>query len=205
MAASVVLAVGDESSSLIEKIAEAASRIRLGEDMGALITREANARLRGAIDRAVREGARPLLDGRSAAEPEGYGGGNWLAPTILEAVKVGSHAATEELFGPVLSIVPVRNLTEALAIQNSSPFGNAASVFTNNGGIAERVAREAKAGMIGVNIGVPVPREPFGFGGVAASKFGQGDITGPDSLDLWSDARKVTVKWAVGSDHNWMS
>jgi malonate-semialdehyde dehydrogenase (acetylating)/methylmalonate-semialdehyde dehydrogenase len=96
-------------------------------------------------------------------------------------------------------------MTEAIQIQNSSEYGNACSVFTNSGAMAERVIREGKAGMIGVNVGVPVPREPFSFGGVAASKFGSGDITGEHSLNFWSDVRKITTKWEKQNDNNWMS
>jgi malonate-semialdehyde dehydrogenase (acetylating)/methylmalonate-semialdehyde dehydrogenase len=92
-----------------------------------------------------------------------------------------------------------------MQIQSTSEYGNACSVFTSSGAIAERVAREASAGMVGVNVGVPVPREPFSFGGINASKFGHGDITGHHSLDFWSDVKKVTVKWEKQTESNWMS
>jgi malonate-semialdehyde dehydrogenase (acetylating)/methylmalonate-semialdehyde dehydrogenase len=204
MAASVLLAVGD-CEALIKEITAKASAIRLGEEMGALISQESRDRIRSAIDAAQENGATVRLDGRTPQLGQEWSAGHWLAPTILDQVKPGTQAAVEELFGPVLSIVRVKTLSEALAIQSTSPFGNAASVFTRDGGVAERVCRESKAGMVGVNIGVPVPREPFSFGGVAESKFGQGDITGPSSLDLWTDLKKVTTKWSVASDQNWMS
>jgi len=204
MAASVLLAVGD-CDPLLKQIAEKSSAIRPGEDMGALITRQSRDNIKGAIEQAGREGAKLLLDGRDITVRSDWSGGHWLAPTIIDQVKPGTRAATEELFGPVLSITRVKSLSEALAIQQSNPFGNAASVFTQNGGVADRVAREAKAGMVGINIGVPVPREPFSFGGIDDSKFGQGDITGPASLDLWSNLKKITTKWGMASDHNWMS
>ena len=204
MAASVLLAVGN-CDSLLKEITARAAAIRTGEDMGALITRQSRDNLRGAIDQAIHDGATLILDGRDIKAPADWSGGNWLAPTILDHVRPGTRAATEELFGPVLSVTRVKTLSEALHIQQSSPFGNAASVFTQNGGVADRVAREATAGMIGINIGVPVPREPFSFGGVADSKFGQGEITGPGSLDLWSNLKKVTTKWSMASDNNWMS
>jgi malonate-semialdehyde dehydrogenase (acetylating)/methylmalonate-semialdehyde dehydrogenase len=114
-------------------------------------------------------------------------------------------AACEELFGPLISIVRCQNLSEALVFEAASPYGNACSVFTQNGAVAERVANETTAGMIGVNIGVPVPREPFSFGGSKASKFGNGDITGQTGVDFWSKIKKVTLKWAESSDKNWMS
>ncbi|MFP5492956.1 MAG: aldehyde dehydrogenase family protein, partial [Bacteriovoracia bacterium] len=150
-------------------------------------------------------GARILLDGRKAKAPAGFEGGNWLGPTVLDQVQPGSEAAKIELFGPIISIVHCKDSTEALAIQATSEYGNACSVFTSNGALAERVTREARAGMIGVNVGVPVPREPFSFGGVNASKFGHGDITGVHSLDFWSDVKKVTTKWEKQNDSNWMS
>lgn len=208
MAASVLLAVNDDAGAtdgLIKKIVAAAGQIQLGSGMGALITPESKAKLSAAIDRAEKEGAKILLDGRKLPAPAGMEGGNWLGPTILDNVKPGTEAARDELFGPILSIVRCKNLSDALAIEASNPFGNAASVFTQNGMIAERVAATATAGMVGINIGVPVPREPFSFGGIHDSKFGHGEITGAGSLGFWTDLKKVTTKWMVSSDRNWMS
>jgi len=204
MAASVLLAVGDVDQS-IQKIIERASSLKLGSDMGALITKTQRDFLVESIGRAEHLGAKIILDGRKAKAPAGMEGGNWMGPTILDHVQPGSEAATVELFGPILSIVRCKDVTEAIKIQNSSEYGNACSVFTNSGAMAERVIREAKAGMIGVNVGVPVPREPFSFGGIAASKFGSGDITGEHSLNFWSDIRKITTKWEKQNDNNWMS
>jgi malonate-semialdehyde dehydrogenase (acetylating)/methylmalonate-semialdehyde dehydrogenase len=204
MAASVLLAVGDVEKS-IAKIMERATSMKLGADMGALITKAQRDFLVESISRAEALGARVLLDGRKVPAPAGMEKGNWLAPTILDHVQPGTEAATVELFGPILSIVRCKDVTEAIQIQNSSEYGNACSVFTNSGAMAERVSREAKAGMIGINVGVPVPREPFSFGGIAASKFGSGDITGDHSLDFWSDIRKITTKWEKQNDNNWMS
>jgi malonate-semialdehyde dehydrogenase (acetylating)/methylmalonate-semialdehyde dehydrogenase len=204
MAASVLLAVGDVKHH-IEKIVARASSLELGRDMGAMITKAQAEFLKEAIGRAEKAGAKILLDGRKVKAPAGMDGGNWLGPTILDQVQPGSEAATVELFGPVLSIVHCRDLSEAMKIENSVEYGNACSVFTSNGALAERVAREATAGMVGVNVGVPVPREPFSFGGINASKFGHGDITGHHSLDFWSDIKKVTTKWEKQTDSNWMS
>lgn len=204
MAASVLLAVGDVDKH-IEKIKARAQSLRLGPDMGAIITKEQRDFLLEAITRAESLGAKVLLDGRKFKAPEGMESGNWIGPTILDHVKPGSEAATVELFGPILSIVRCKDISEAMEIQNSSEYGNACSVFTNSGALADRVIREAKAGMVGVNVGVPVPREPFSFGGIAASKFGSGDITGEHSLDFWSDVKKVTTKWEKQNDNNWMS
>jgi malonate-semialdehyde dehydrogenase (acetylating)/methylmalonate-semialdehyde dehydrogenase len=105
----------------------------------------------------------------------------------------------------VLTIVRVASLAEAIAVENGNPYGNACSVFTTSGAVAQRVAEQAHAGMIGVNVGVPVPREPFSFGGIQESKFGQGDITGPSAVEFWTQTKKITRKWAMQKDGNWMS
>ena len=107
--------------------------------------------------------------------------------------------AQEEVFGPVLAIIRTDNIDEAVQIENASPFGNAAAVYTQNGATAREVVRSASAGMIGVNVGVPVPLEPFGFGGWNDSKFGVGDITGPSSIEFWTQSQKVTTRWTLPS------
>lgn len=203
MAASVLLAVGNVEEQ-IEKIVQRAKETTCGSKMGAIITKEQVEFLNKAIDDAVSEGAKILVDGRQQA-PREYENGYWLAPTILDNIKPESQAAMQELFGPVLSIIRCKNISEALEIENKNEYGNAASVFTTNGAMAEMVAQNAKAGMVGINIGVPVPREPFSFGGINESKFGHGDITGINSLNFWSNTKKVTTKWQMQNDHNWMS
>lgn len=205
MAASVLLAVGSVDAQ-IAAIVKRAKETTCGDKMGALITRAQLEFLNSAIDEAVSEGAKIILDGRIAdttiAE---YKGGHWLGATILDNVKPNSKASKLELFGPILSIIRCDNLSGALEIENANEYGNACSVFTNNGALADIVAKNAKAGMVGINIGVPVPREPFSFGGINESKFGHGDITGVNSLNFWSDLKKVTTKWQMQNDHNWMS
>jgi malonate-semialdehyde dehydrogenase (acetylating)/methylmalonate-semialdehyde dehydrogenase len=204
MAASVLLAVGDVQKH-IDKIVQRAASLELGNTMGAIITKEQVEFLKGAIERAEKAGAKILLDGRKVKAPAGMENGNWLGPTILDMITPNSEASTVELFGPVLSIVRCKDISQAMEIENSVEYGNACSVFTSNGAFADRVAREASTGMVGVNVGVPVPREPFSFGGINASKFGHGDITGPYSLDFWSNIKKVTTKWELQTDSNWMS
>lgn len=204
MAASVLLAVGQVDEH-IKKIIERASSLTLGKEMGAIITKAQVDFLRGAIDRAEKAGAKVLLDGRNAKAPAGMEEGNWMGPTILDNVQPGSEAASIELFGPIISIVRCKDISEAMRIENSVEYGNACSVFTQSGALAERVIKLASTGMVGVNVGVPVPREPFSFGGVNASKYGHGDITGHHSLDFWSNIKKVTVKWEKQNDNNWMS
>lgn len=210
MAASVLCAIAGNAEEerkiekLLNAIVEQAKKITVGDKMGAIISKNSLQNLEAAVATAEKKGAQVILDGRKPQLPPKLLGGNWLAPTILDHVKPGTQAAVEELFGPVLSIIRCKNLREALEIQNSSIYGNAVSVFTQNGGIAEEVARLGKAGMVGVNIGVPVPREPFSFGGTHESKYGHGDITGIHSLNFWSNVKKITTKWAAQKDSTWM-
>jgi malonate-semialdehyde dehydrogenase (acetylating)/methylmalonate-semialdehyde dehydrogenase len=117
---------------------------------------------------------------------------------VIDHVKPGMKIAREEVFGPVLAIIRTMTIDEALAIENANPYGNAAAVFTQSGGMARHVIERASAGMIGVNIGVPVPREPFSFGGWNESKFGTGDITGKSSIEFFTRPKKTTTKWNPG-------
>jgi malonate-semialdehyde dehydrogenase (acetylating) / methylmalonate-semialdehyde dehydrogenase len=203
MAGSLLIPVGD-CERLIEAITQQAAALRLGPDMGAIINAAARSRLTAAIEKAQTDGAHLRLDGRLAQPPLAYARGSWLGPTILDEVAAHSAAATEELFGPVLSVVRVATLPEALALEANSPYGNATSVFTQSGSHARYVSDHAQSGMIGVNVGVPVPREPFSFGGTKASRFGHGDITGSGGVELWTKLKKVTSKWGQG-DGSWMS
>jgi malonate-semialdehyde dehydrogenase (acetylating)/methylmalonate-semialdehyde dehydrogenase len=204
MAASLLVAVGD-ADKLVDRIVERAEKIRLGQDMGALIDKAAVDRIRGAVGKAADDGAKVRFDGRSVPPPDGYEGGNWVAPSIIDRADPRWDCATQELFGPVLTIVRVKTLDEALSLQEQNPYGNATSVFTTNGAVARYVAERAQSGMVGVNIGVPVPREPFSFGGTKASRFGSGDITGRGGVELWTHLKKITTKWAIQPDANWMS
>ena len=196
MAASVLVAVRG-SEPVVDALVEKARGVRLGVDMGAVISAAARDRIAGAVGGAADAGADLLLDGRSPDVAAPFAGGYWLAPTLVDGVRPGMAAAREEIFGPVLSIVRVDSLDDALAVANATGYGNATSVFTTSGEAARKVARGASAGMIGVNVGIPVPRDPFGFGGWNQSKFGVGDITGESSLALWTQDKKVTVRWGA--------
>jgi malonate-semialdehyde dehydrogenase (acetylating)/methylmalonate-semialdehyde dehydrogenase len=204
MAGSVLVLVGD-CEHILSEVVSTARAIRLGHDMGALIDSAAHARLTTAIQRAEKEGARILLDGRQVPAPPGYEAGHWLGPTILDQATSSMECACQELFGPVLTVLRVKTLEEALSLERKSRYGNATCVFTTSGAVARLVGERATSGMIGVNIGVPVPREPFSFGGTKESKFGTGDITGAGGVEFWSNRKKITTKWALQSDKNWMS
>jgi malonate-semialdehyde dehydrogenase (acetylating)/methylmalonate-semialdehyde dehydrogenase len=208
MAASLLIMIDSNSSpdrGVLAEVLAKARTIRLGQDMGAIISAEALASHHRAIVEAKGQGAVVLLDGREAPAPKEYQGGYWLGPTILDQAKIEMSCAQQELFGPILTVVHVKTLSEAMAIEASLPYGNATSIFTNSGKTAKYVAEQASAGMVGINIGVPVPREPFSFGGTKASKFGHGDITGLEGLMFWSHLKKVSSKWSEQADQNWMS
>jgi malonate-semialdehyde dehydrogenase (acetylating)/methylmalonate-semialdehyde dehydrogenase len=203
MAASVMIAVQDVDH-IIRRMCEHASAMVPGRDIGPVISPEAKARIIRHIDEAEAAGAKVLVDGRRATVA-GREGGFWVGPTIIDFVTPEMKLAQDEVFGPVLAIVRSRDVDEALKIENASPYGNAASVFTESGGIARRVMEGAHAGMVGVNVGVPVPREPFSFGGWNDSRFGVGDITGRGSIEFWTQSKKMTTKWNREAGTNWMS
>jgi malonate-semialdehyde dehydrogenase (acetylating)/methylmalonate-semialdehyde dehydrogenase len=203
MAASAMVGVGDVEH-IIKRICDEARKIIPGNNLGAVISRKAKERIEGYITEAERDGAKILVDGRSAVVP-GKEDGFYVGPTVIDHVRPEMKIAREEVFGPVLAIMRAENVDDALKIENSSPYGNAASVFTQSGGAARYVAERAHAGMIGVNIGVPVPREPFSFGGWNQSKFGAGDITGRSSIEFFTKLKKTTIKWNPESKINWMS
>ncbi len=203
MAASVMVAV-DKTDHIIRCMVENARRMVPGRDIGPVISAESKARIERYIAEAEAAGAEVLVDGRNA-RVSGKEGGYYLGPTIIDRVTPDMRIAREEVFGPVLVIIRSKDVDEALAVENANPYGNAASVFTESGGIARRVMERASAGMVGVNVGVPVPREPFSFGGWNESKFGVGDITGRGSIEFWTRSKKMTTKWNREAGVNWMS
>jgi malonate-semialdehyde dehydrogenase (acetylating)/methylmalonate-semialdehyde dehydrogenase len=203
MAASVMVAVS-ATDHIVERLAAQARTMAAGRDVGPVITRQAKERIERAIGEAEQAGAKVLVDGRNPTVP-GREGGFWVGPTVVDYVQPDMRIAQEEVFGPVLAIVRARDLDEAIAVENASPYGNAASIFTESGGLARQVMQRARAGMVGVNVGVPVPREPFPFGGWNESKFGVGDITGRSSIEFWTKAKKITTKWNREAGTNWMA
>ena len=203
MAAGAMVGVG-EVDHIISKICDEARKIIPGENLGAVINKASKERIEKFIGEAEKDGAKILVDGRNA-KVAGKENGTYVGPTVIDFVTPQMSVAQEELFGPVISIMRTDTVDEALAIENANPYGNAASVFTQNGGMARYIIERASAGMIGVNVGVPVPREPFSFGGWNESKFGVGDITGKSSIAFWTKLKKSTVKWNAEAGVNWMS
>jgi malonate-semialdehyde dehydrogenase (acetylating)/methylmalonate-semialdehyde dehydrogenase len=203
MAASVMMAVG-ETDHIVNRMKAIVAAMVPGVHLGPVISRAAKERIERFISEAEEAGAKVLVDGRDYTVP-GKEGGYYVGPTLIDYVTPDMRIAQEEVFGPVMTIVRAKDVDEALDVQKRSRYGNAASVFTESGGVARYVMEKASAGMVGVNVGVPVPREPFGFGGWNESKFGTGDITGRGSIEFWTKAKKMTTKWNKEAGVNWMS
>lgn len=203
MAASAMVAVG-KTDHIIDRICDEAKKIKVGENLGAVITKAAKERIEGYINEAESQGAKVLVDGRNATV-KGKEGGYYVGPTVIDFVRPNMKIAKEEVFGPVLSIMRTNDIDEAISIENSSSYGNASSVFTQNGMMADYVMDRVSAGMVGVNIGVPVPREPFSFGGWNESRFGVNDITGKSSISFWTKLKKRTTKWNPEAWVDWTS
>lgn len=203
MAASAMIAVGNVDH-IIDKLCEEAKKMIPGQNLGAVINKESRERIEQYINEAEKMGAKILVDGRNTIV-KGKENGTYIGATVIDHVRPDMSVAREEIFGPVISIMRTSTLDEALQIENANPYGNAASVFTQNGAAARYVIENASAGMIGVNVGVPVPREPFSFGGWNESRFGVGDITGKSSIEFWTKLKKSTTKWNPQAGINWMS
>jgi malonate-semialdehyde dehydrogenase (acetylating) / methylmalonate-semialdehyde dehydrogenase len=203
MAASVMMAVG-KSDHIVERMVAIVRGLVPGKNVGPVISREAKQRIERYITEAEEQGAKVLVDGRGCTV-KGKENGYFVGPTLIDYVRPEMRIAQEEVFGPVMVVIRAKDVDEAIGVQHRSKYGNAASVFTESGGVARYVMEKASAGMVGVNVGVPVPREPFGFGGWNESHFGVGDITGKSSIEFWTKSKKMTTKWNKEAGVNWMS
>jgi malonate-semialdehyde dehydrogenase (acetylating) / methylmalonate-semialdehyde dehydrogenase len=199
MAIAVVVAVGQVAHPLIEAIRDRIRRIQVGPgfepgtEMGPLITREHRDRVASYLDRATEEGATVAVDGRrdSMTARSGF----FLGPSLIDNVKPGMHCYTDEVFGPVLSVVRVPGYAEALDLINANPYGNGAAIFTRDGGVARQFQFDVEAGMVGVNVPVPVPVSYYSFGGWKASLFGDLHIYGPEGVQFYTRTKVVTSRW----------
>jgi len=203
MAISVIVAVEPVADTLIEKIAERMARLKIGDgrrncDMGPLVTREHRDRVASYIDVAKTDGAVVVVDGRGTT-PDGDPNGFWLGPTLLDSVPLTSRAYTEEIFGPILSVVRVTTFEEGLALINAGTFGNGTAIFTNDGRSARRFQEEIQVGMIGVNVPIPVPVATFSFGGWKDSLFGDSNAHGMEGVRFFTHLKVVTARWPVSS------
>ncbi len=203
MAASVMMAVG-KTDHIIDRMVSIMRAMVPGTSLGPVISKEAKQRIESYITEAEKQGAKVLVDGRGYVVP-GRENGYYIGPTLIDHVTPEMRIAQEEVFGPLMVIIRSENVDDAIKVQNRSRYGNAASVFTESGSVARHVMEKASAGMVGVNVGVPVPREPFSFGGWNESKFGVGDITGRGSIEFWTKSKKMTTKWNKEAGVNWMS
>ncbi|RKP25790.1 Aldehyde/histidinol dehydrogenase [Syncephalis pseudoplumigaleata] len=202
MAASVLLLVG-EQPELLDLICMKAAALEPGRgsrQVGPVIDAASRDRIVGYINEAEQSGAQILVDGRGWADRPG----SWVGPTVILHKSREDRALHDEIFGPVLSIYVCQSAGEAIEIENANPYGNAACIYTSSGAVAEWFTKRFSAGMMGVNIGVPVPREPFSFGGINASSFGDMDITGDGGVEFFTLRKKVTTKWTVPTEKSWL-
>mgnify|MGYP000020477045 FL=1 len=199
MAISVVVAVEPVADELIAKISERMATLRVGDgtrgcDMGPLITKEHRDKVAGYLDVATADGAEIVVDGRGI-DVDGDANGFWLGPTLVDKVPTSSRVYTEEIFGPVLSVVRVQSYDEGLALINGSRYGNGTAIFTNDGGAARRFQNEVTVGMIGINVPIPVPVGYFSFGGWKDSLFGDTKAYGTQAIHFFTREKAVTSRW----------
>ncbi|MFG2892785.1 CoA-acylating methylmalonate-semialdehyde dehydrogenase [Streptomyces sp. NPDC048248] len=205
MAISVVVAVGDTADPLIGKIKERADKLRIGpgddpaSEMGPLITKVHRDKVASYVEGAAAQGADVVIDG-TGYTVEGYEDGHWIGVSLLDNVTPEMDAYRDEIFGPVLSVVRVETYDDAIALMNASPWGNGTAIFTRDGGAARRFQLEVEAGMVGVNVPIPVPVGYHSFGGWKDSLFGDHHIYGNDGVHFYTRGKVVTTRWPDPSD-----
>jgi malonate-semialdehyde dehydrogenase (acetylating)/methylmalonate-semialdehyde dehydrogenase len=195
MAVSLLVAVGDVADPLVEAIKQRIPKVKVGDgmdaasEMGPLITREHRDRVASYI--GADEGATVVVDGRDGCPDDGF----FLAPTLIDDVEPGMKAYEDEIFGPVLSVTRVSTYDEAVRLVNENPYGNGTAIFTRDGGAARQFQFEVQAGMVGINVPIPVPVAYYSFGGWKASLFGDRHIYGPEGIDFYTRSKVVTSRW----------
>src|SRR5918995_763561 len=199
MAVSAVLAVGDIGDELVDKIRQRAMGLRTGDgtrgcDMGPLVTSQAKDRVSGYIDAGEAAGATLVVDGRQPTV-DADGDGFFVGPTLFDHVTPDMSIYTDEIFGPVLSVVRVDSYDEGVKLINDNPYGNGVAIFTNDGGAARQFANEVNVGMIGVNVPVPVPMAYYSFGGWKASLFGDAHAHGVEGVHFFTRGKVITSRW----------
>jgi malonate-semialdehyde dehydrogenase (acetylating)/methylmalonate-semialdehyde dehydrogenase len=205
MAVSVVVAVGDIGDELVGKIAERAKNLKIGpgndpaSEMGPLITREHRDKVASYVASAAEQGAEVVVDG-TGFSVAGHENGFFLGVSLLDRVPVTADAYRDEIFGPVLAVVRAQTYEEAIQLINSSRWGNGTAIFTRDGGAARRFQLEVKAGMVGVNVPIPVPVGYHSFGGWKDSLFGDLHIYGNDGIAFYTQGKVITTRWPDPSD-----
>jgi malonate-semialdehyde dehydrogenase (acetylating)/methylmalonate-semialdehyde dehydrogenase len=198
MAIAVVVAVGNVADPLIERLKQKALGLKVGpglapdSEMGPVVTAQARDRIVGYIGQGVDAGAEPVVDGRQINSD---GGGFWVGPTLFDRVKTDMSIYREEIFGPVLAIVRVDTLAEAIDLINANPYGNGTAIFTGSGQAARTFQRKVHVGMIGINVPIPVPMAFYSFGGWNDSLFGDHHMHGPDGIHFYTRGKAITSRW----------
>ena len=205
MAISAVVAVGSIGDELVEKIRERAEKIKIGpgndpaSEMGPLITRVHRDKVASYVEGAAAEGCEVVLDG-TGHTVDGFENGHWIGISLLDKVPTSAKAYQDEIFGPVLTVLRTETYEEALDLINASPFGNGTAIFTRDGGAARRFQLEVEAGMVGVNVPIPVPVGYHSFGGWKDSLFGDHHIYGNDGTHFYTRGKVVTTRWPDPAD-----
>jgi malonate-semialdehyde dehydrogenase (acetylating)/methylmalonate-semialdehyde dehydrogenase len=199
MAISVLVAVGDVADKVVPLIKERMATLKIGDgrrscDMGPLVTEQHRDKVASYLDIAIEDGADVVVDGRGI-EVDGDASGFWLGPTLIDNVPLTSRVYTEEIFGPVLSIVRVDTYEEGVDLINSGAFGNGTAIFTNDGGAARRFQNEIEVGMIGINVPIPVPVAYYSFGGFKDSIFGDSKAYGEQGFHFFTREKAITSRW----------
>jgi malonate-semialdehyde dehydrogenase (acetylating) / methylmalonate-semialdehyde dehydrogenase len=199
MAISAVVAVGGIADELVAKVRERAVGLRTGDgrrgcDMGPLVTAQARERVTGYIDAGEAAGATLVVDGRKV-DADADGDGFFVGPTLFDHVGTDMSIYTDEIFGPVLSVLRVDTYDEALQLVNANPYGNGTALFTNDGGAARRFQNEVEVGMVGINVPVPVPMAYYSFGGWKSSLFGDTHAHGAEGVHFFTRGKVVTTRW----------
>jgi malonate-semialdehyde dehydrogenase (acetylating)/methylmalonate-semialdehyde dehydrogenase len=199
MAISALVAVEPIADALVERIRTRMATLRVGDgrrgcDMGPLVTRAHRDKVAGYLDAGVAAGAELVVDGRTV-EIDGDPGGFWLGPSLLDHVTPQMSCYTDEIFGPVLSVVRSSSYDAALELVNASPYGNGTAIFTNDGGAARRFQNEVTVGMVGINVPVPVPMAYYSFGGWKSSLFGDTHAHGAEGVHFFTRGKVVTSRW----------
>lgn len=203
MAISALVAVGDIADELVAKIADRTRTLKTGDgtrgtDMGPLVTRAHRDRVASYIDAGEADGATIVVDGRNIVV-DGDDDGFWLGPTLIDNVTTDMSVYTDEIFGPVLSVVRVDTYDEALDLINAGAFGNGTAIFTNDGGAARRFQNEVEVGMVGINVPIPVPTAYYSFGGWKSSLFGDTHAHGTEGVNFFTRGKVVTSRWRDAS------
>jgi len=199
MAISALVVVEPVADALVEKIKERMSTLKVGDgrrgcDMGPLVTGAHRDKVASYLDAGTQAGADLTVDGRGI-EVDGDEDGFWLGPSLLDRVTTDMSVYTDEIFGPVLSVVRVGSYDEALEVVNGNPYGNGTAIFTNDGGAARRFQTEVEVGMVGINVPIPVPMSYYSFGGWKDSLFGDTHAHGVEGVHFFTRGKVVTARW----------